>query len=54
MELTFLGILLFVVISLNMAGGVNSKIVVAFLGLILLSMIILNWGQIKPLIIKGG
>lgn len=54
MELTFLGVILLVVISLNMSGGSNSKIVVGFLGVLLLSMILLNWAQIRPLFIKGG
>jgi len=54
MELTFLGILLLVVLSLNMSDGANSKLVVAFLGVLLLSMIVINWNQIKPLLIKGA
>jgi hypothetical protein len=54
MELTFLGIILLVVLSLNMAGGSNSKMVIGFLGIVLLSMILINWGQIKPLFIKGA
>lgn len=54
MGLTFLGVILLVAISLNMAGGSNSKLVVGFLGVLLLSMVLLNWAKIRPLFIKGG
>ena len=54
MGLTMLGIINLVAIFVSMAQGKSSRIVTAFLGVILLGMIVLNWTRIKPLFIKGG
>lgn len=54
MELTILGIILLVTLFVTMAQGKNSRIVTAFLGVVLLGMIVLNWERIRPLFIKGG
>lgn len=49
---TFLGLLLLVVAMVALARGAGGKAVVSFLGVLLLSMILLNWRQIGPLLIK--
>lgn len=54
MELTILGVILLVTLFVTMAQGKNSRMVTAFLGVVLLGMIVLNWARIRPLFIKGG
>lgn len=54
MELTILGVILLVTLFVTIAQGKNSRMVTAFLGVVLLGMIVLNWARIRPLFIKGG
>lgn len=51
---TFFGFIILVSAFLLMASGRYAKMVVAFLGIVLLSMILLNWAKIRPLILKGA
>lgn len=53
MELTIIGSLILVGIFLTMAKGKNSKMIVAFLAVVLLGMVVLNWTRIKPILMKG-
>ena len=52
MELSFVGILIIIALFLTFGTGKNSQIIVAFLSVVLLSMIVLNWSQIRPILIK--
>lgn len=51
---TIFGFLLLVVVFLMAAAGRMGKMVVAFLSVVLLSMVLLNWAKIEPLILKKG
>lgn len=51
-QFNFMGILLLVIVFLTFAAGKASKMIATFLGVFLLSMVLLNWAQIRPLILK--
>lgn len=52
MTFTALGFLALVALLLLFANGRYGSFVVAFLAVLLLSMLLLNWQQIKPLLVK--
>lgn len=54
MELSILAVVILAAVFINGAKGSYGKMIVAFLGVVLLSMVLLNWNQIKPFLIKGG
>lgn len=54
MELTALGVIAFVITVVSLSEGKNSKNIILFLSVLLLSMILINWKEIKPLFIKEG
>lgn len=53
---TFFGFLLVIVALVAFGKGGGGKVTAMFLGVLLLSMILLNWATIQPLILKkqGG
>lgn len=53
-ELTVLGVILLGLLLLELSEGPEGKIVILFLVAVLLSMFVLNWKQLGPLLIKGG
>lgn len=53
-ELTVLGVILLVILLLDLSEGPEGKIVVLFLTIVLMSMFVLNWSKIGPLLVKEG
>jgi uncharacterized membrane protein YiaA len=54
---TLVGIVVFSIVLWNAsqnASGSIRKLVNGFLGVLLLSMVILNWSKISPIFIKNG
>lgn len=52
-QFTVFGVLVLVVVFLSFGqGGRYSDLIVTFLAVVLLSMIVLNWGTIRPLFLK--
>lgn len=49
---TFMGFLVLIALFLLLASGRYATAVVTFLGVVLLSMVLLNWQKIEPLFIR--
>jgi len=52
MELSLLGLLILVVLLLNTSEGKYGRVAVMFLVVVALSMVAMNWANIKPYLIK--